>query len=99
MSKVDFSFMDQPKPVKLPWWAKVLGGGAIVGVIWWKLPIVELMALFLYVVLIPITLIASLFGIGEGVVEGLGSTWDVARTRINKHRSEMKEKEQAGAAA
>lgn len=86
---------------RLPWYVEAAAGVAVAGIIAWKLPLVELMTIFFYVVLIPLGFLASTHAAGaalyEGFSGGFNTAMDEIRERVQAKREELKRAEQQAA--
>lgn len=83
----------------IPWWAKISVGAAMIGLLLWKYPMMELLTYFFYVCLIPILLFSGIGLIGSGTVDAVqklmaGKAQDL-RDGIDKNIKDLREKAQA----
>lgn len=63
---------------------KILIGFGILGLIIWKLPILELLWMFMYIVMIPATFMLSIGMISTGSYNLISATSPEIRNRINQ---------------
>jgi hypothetical protein len=72
---------------------KVAVGAAVMGVILYKFPIMEIATLFFYVVFIPLVFLSGIGLIGSGVVDLTAGTFnqfqDTLRKQVAKHRQNL----------
>jgi hypothetical protein len=59
----------------LPWWARVLIGLAVIGVCFWKLPMLEIFQLFFYICIIPLVVLTGLGMVASGTVDAFGDNF------------------------
>lgn len=74
----------------VPGWVKILVGAGTIGLIAWKLPILEIASLFAYIVLVPLAFLSAIGLVGQGSVEtfsgGFNHFMDELKTRVDKQR-------------
>ena len=90
----EYDFSNYSRRVRLPWWGKIILGAAGLGLILWKVPLAELIALVVYCFLVPVALCTSVFTLGSGVVEMMGSTWDKVREGIREAKEEIRRQQE-----
>jgi hypothetical protein len=67
----------------IPWWGKmIIGGAGMFAVIKWT-PIIEILNLFFYICLIPIGLLCSVGILSDGAAEGLSGGWNRTVEELN----------------
>lgn len=72
---------------------KMLIGIALVGLMYWKLPMLELLMGFLYLCIVPLAFLSGIGLIGAGTIEALGSGPEgllgKVQARVAEHRHNL----------
>lgn len=72
--------------------ARILIGAGVIGLILWKVPILELLQLFLYIVLVPLSFLASVGLISQGSLELIMELVPELRRRIEQKMHQLRER-------
>jgi hypothetical protein len=73
--------------------AKIIVGLGVIGIILWKLPIVEIFYVFLVVVIVPISFMIAMGWVSSGIWDILKSGVPEFRRRVEEKRVKIKEEE------
>lgn len=84
---------------QLPWWVRLAVSASVIGVVAWKLPVVELLTLCFYVVLLPLGFAAMWFTAADALYEGLAGTFNTAMAEIRRRVEEAREQHRYDQAA
>lgn len=71
--------------------ASVILGAGVIGIVLWKLPIVEILYLFAMIVVIPLALFASLGLVSKGSMEIIVGGAKGFRNRVNEAMNKLKD--------
>lgn len=70
---------------------KIILGAGLIGLICWKLPIVEILTLCFYIVIIPLVILSSVGLISSGAMDLMTTNWNEFASKLNDSIKEAKE--------